>query len=69
MKSAALNSALFFLAALVVGSLFVPASIVLAATSTSQVSMDLVNRGFYAARLIVVETTDGGHSASATATY
>ena len=43
--------------------------IVLTGTSTMAVNLDMVNRGFYAMRLVAVEATDGQHSASATATY
>ena len=44
-------------------------SVVLAGTSTFPVSMDVENRGFYATRVVVSETTDGEHSVSATATF
>lgn len=44
-------------------------NIALKATSTSEVVMDLVGRGFYAVRCIVVETTDGAHSCAASAEY
>lgn len=40
-----------------------------AATSTTVASLDLVEHNFFAVRCIVVETTDGEHSCSATASY
>jgi len=44
-------------------------TIALTGTSTSQVGMDMVGRGFYAVRCIAVETTDGDSQCSATAEY
>jgi len=43
--------------------------IVLTGTTTMAVNLDLVNRGFYAMRLVAVEATDGMHSATASASF
>lgn len=44
-------------------------SLIVSATSTAVVGMDLDNKGFYAVRCIAVEATDGEHSCAASAEY